>query len=59
MAKLQLPIDDGTRKYLDDAFSWIIKEFGLDELKERKTITPTEADIPIKWGCLYRFGLAE
>jgi hypothetical protein len=49
MAKLKLPIDDGTRKYLDDAFGWIIKEFGFDELKERKTITPTEADIPIKF----------
>jgi hypothetical protein len=57
MAKLKLPIDDGTRKYLDDAFSWIVKKFGLDELKERKTITPTEADIPIKFdkseGSLY------
>ena len=49
MRKMRLPIDDGTRKYLDEAFGWIVKNFGLEELRERKTVTPTEVDIPVKY----------
>jgi hypothetical protein len=47
-AGLELPVDEETRKFIDDAFDWMIQEFGLDGMLRNKTLTPTRKDFPFK-----------
>jgi hypothetical protein len=47
-AGLELPVDEETRKFIDDAFDWMIQEFGLDGMLRNKTLTPTRKDFPLQ-----------
>lgn len=45
----QCPIDEATRVWMEDAFIWLINQFGEKQFYGLKIVTPTEDNFPIKF----------
>jgi hypothetical protein len=43
------PLDKELRKYFENNFLWLMQEFPEPKIEERKILTPTNKDFPIKW----------
>jgi hypothetical protein len=43
------PLDKELRKYFENNLLWLMQEFPEPKIEERKILTPTTSDFPIKW----------
>jgi hypothetical protein len=43
------PLNKESRKYFENNFLWLMQEFPEPKFEERKVLTPTPGDFPIKW----------
>ncbi|WP_018628839.1 hypothetical protein [Niabella aurantiaca] len=43
------PIDTETEKWMNQAFSWLIKQFGESDLKSKDVLTPDQKYFPIRY----------
>ena len=43
------PLDKELRKYFENNFLWLMQEFPEPKIEERKILTPTASDFPVKW----------
>ncbi len=44
--KISCPIPDWDQQWMEDAFKWMIIEFGIDKIKSKKVLLPTKDDFP-------------
>lgn len=47
--KKYVPLEKELRKYFENNFLWLMQEFPEPKIEERKILTPTIEDFPIKW----------
>ena len=43
------PLNEELRKYFEHSLLWLLQEFPEPKIEERKILTPTNEDFPIKW----------
>lgn len=43
------PLDKELRKYFENNFLWLMQEFPEPKIEDRRILTPTTSDFPIKW----------
>lgn len=47
--KIECPIPEENRLWMEDAFRWLLKEFGKEEIISRKILRPTPEDFPFNF----------
>jgi hypothetical protein len=52
--KADCPVQEETRQWLERCFAWMIHSFGRENIKNRKVLTPSFKDFPVKYDGQYQ-----